>query len=120
MRSLAVATVCVVAIILTPAPSAAKVVVLVPVVVALFMVALDAALTARAQIAAARYQEDRANALVVSWLGELRDEIHADEVEWQEWLGRIPTDKPLASVTPLPTRARVINLPSQRRPEAGA
>lgn len=118
MKSPAVATACVVAILLTPAPSAAKALALVPVVVALFMVAAAAVSEARARAAAARYQEDRANALVVSWLGELRDEIHADEAEWQEWLGRIPTDKPLASVTPLPLSPRVLKFPTQRNGDA--
>lgn len=113
MRSLTVAAACVVAIVVAPVPTVAKVLALVPFLVAAFMGALEAALITRAHLAAARYQEDRANALVVSWLGELRDEIERQEDEWREFgIDR----SPLASVTPLPTRARVINLPSQRKP----
>lgn len=117
MRTVAVSVACVVVIIVGPFPSPAKVLALVVVGAALLMALADEVRTARAQVAAARYEAARADEFVVAWFRDLRVHMDEDQADWERWLGSAPgfDSPPLGSVTPLPLRPRVLRSVPKRR-----
>lgn len=73
----------------------------------------------RSEWAERRAERDAADAedarLALEFFARLRKYIDEEEVDWAEFLGTVHTDHaPLASVTPLPSKPRVIRMPQQR------
>lgn len=88
-------------IIASPLPTPAKVLVLVPVVVALFLWALDEWLTARAVVSRVAVRDTE----TVEWMRDLNAIVEAEEVAWS-----VPRDN--VRYLPLPLRS----VPVQRKP----
>ena len=117
MKTVAFLATATVAVILPPAPTAAKVMLLafLSVVAAACLVTavIEANATARGGLAGLA---DDDTTEVLAFLADLRAHIDDEQADWEEWLGRAPgfDAPPLATVTPLPLRPRVIRFPVQR------